>query len=66
VEVEKGVHLRVDHENDAAAAATVAAVGTTEWLELLPVYRGAASTAVARTGVDDDAVDEPRHRTSFP
>jgi len=51
------VHLRVDDQNDAAAATTAAAVGTTERLELLPVYRGAASTAIARMGVDDDALD---------
>ena len=64
VEVEQGVHLRVDDQHDAAAAAAVAAVGTAERLEFLAVDRGAAVTAGARPRVDDDAVDKPRHRSS--
>ena len=60
------MHLRVDDEHDAAAAAAVTAVGAAERLELLAVDRGAAVAAVARPRVDDDAVDEPGHRTSFP
>ncbi len=63
VEVEQRVHLRVDDQDDAAAAAAVAAVGAAERLELLAVDRGAAVTAVARAGVNDDAVDEPGHRS---
>jgi hypothetical protein len=65
VEVQQGVHLWIDHENDAATAATVAAVGTTEGFELLPVYRRAAVTTGARSGMNDNAVDEARHRTTF-
>jgi len=65
VEVEQGVHLRVDDEHDAAAATTVAAVGSTEWLELLAMYRGAPVAAAASPRVNDDAIDEPGHRTSF-
>ena len=64
VEVEQGVHLRVDDQHDAAAAAAVAAVGTAERLEFLAVDRGAAVTAGAGPRVDDDAVDKPRHRGS--
>ena len=66
VEIEQGVHLRVDDQHDAAAASAVAAVGAAEWFEFLPVDRGAAVTAVARPRVDHDAVDKPGHRTSFP
>ena len=64
VEVEQGVYLRIDDQHDAAAAAAVAAVRTAERLEFLAVDRGAAVTAGARPGVDDDAVDKPRHRGS--
>lgn len=35
VEVEQGMHLRVDHQDDAAAAAAVTAVGTAEGFVLL-------------------------------
>ncbi len=66
VEVEQGVHLRIDDQHDAAAAAAVAAVGTAEWLELLAVDRGAAVTAVTRLRMDHDAVDEPGHWTVLP
>ena len=65
VEVEQRVHLRVDDQNDAAAAAAVTAVRSAEGLELLAVDRGAAVTAVACPRVNHDAVDEPGHRTSF-
>ena len=62
VEVEQGVHVRVDDQHDAAAAAAVAAVRAAERLELLAVDRGAAVTAVAGPRVEHDAVDEARHR----
>ena len=61
VEIEQGVHLGINHQDHAAAATTVPAVGTTERLELLPVHRGTTVAAIARTGVDDDAVNEPGH-----
>jgi hypothetical protein len=66
VEIEEGVHLRVDDQHDAAAAPAVAAVRAAEWFVLLAVNRCAAVTAVARPRMDDDAVDEPGHRASFP
>jgi hypothetical protein len=66
VKVEQGVHLRVDDQNDAAAAAAISAVRAAEGLELLAVDGGAAVTAVARPRVNHDTVDKPGHRTSFP
>jgi hypothetical protein len=38
VEVQQGVHLRVDDEDDVAATAPVAAVRAAERLELLAVH----------------------------
>ncbi|BBZ13172.1 hypothetical protein MBRA_33670 [Mycobacterium branderi] len=64
VKVEQGVHLRVDNQDHAAAAAAVTAVGTAERLEFLAMHRGAAVTAGARPRVDDNAIDKPRHRAS--
>ena len=61
VEVEQGVHARVDDEHDRAAAAAVAAVRAAERLELLAVHRGAAVAARARGGVHHHAVDELGH-----
>ena len=65
VEVEKGVYLRVDDQPYRSAVAAVAAVRTTERLELLAMHRGTAMATVAGRHVDRDAVDEPRHRMSF-
>ena len=62
MEVQQRVHLRVDDQNHAAAASTVAAVGAAKWFELLAMDRRAAVAPVTRAGVDDDAVDEPGHR----
>jgi hypothetical protein len=61
-----GVEVVVDQRRDAglhdedhvAAVAAVAAVGAAERLELLPVDRRAAGTAVAGGDVQDDAVHE--------
>src|SRR6201984_491604 len=64
VEVQQGVHSRVDDENDAAAAAAVAAIGSAQRLEFLAVDRRAAVTAGTRPRVNDDAIDKPRHRGS--
>ena len=64
MEVEQGVHRGVDDEDDAAAAATVTAVGTAQRLEFLAMDRGAAVTAGTRSRVDDDPIDKPRHRAS--
>jgi hypothetical protein len=61
VVVEQGRGAGVDHEDDVAAAAAVAAVGTAERLELLPVHRRAAVAAVARGDVQHDLVDERGH-----
>ena len=61
VEIEQGVHLRIDDQHDTSAAPAVAAVGSAEWFELFAVDRGAAVTAVTRLRVDHDAVDEPGH-----
>jgi len=62
VEVEKRVYLGVDDQVNAAATATVAAVGSAERLELLAVHRRAPVAAVAGAHVNHDAVDEPGHR----
>jgi len=56
------MHLRVDDEHNAAAAAAVTAVGATERLEFLAMDRGAAVTAGACSRVNDDTIDKPRHR----
>ncbi len=64
MKVEQGVHLRVDNEDDAAAAAAVTAVGTAERLEFLAVNRGAAVAAGTRSCVYDHPIDESRHRAS--
>ena len=64
VEVEKRVHLGIDHQSHRPAVAAVAAVGTTERFELLAVHRRAAVTAVTRRDVDGHAVDEPGHRAT--
>ena len=64
VKVEQGVHLRVDDEDDAAAAAAITAVGSAQWLEFLAVHRCAAVTAGSRSRVNDHPIDESRHRAS--
>src|SRR4051812_28904643 len=61
VEVEQRVHLGIDDQNDAAAAAAVTAVRSAEGFELLAMNRGAAVTAVACPRVNHDAIDEPGH-----
>ena len=61
VEVEQGVHLGIDDQHHVAAAATVAAVGAAERLELLPVDRGAAVATIARGDVQDHPVHETHH-----
>ncbi len=52
----------VDDERDVAPAATVTAVRTAERLVLLAVDRRATVATVARAGMEDDTVDERRHR----
>ena len=61
VEVEQRGRARVHFEDHGAAAAAVAAVGAAERLELLPVDRGAAVSAVARLHLQRDPVGELRH-----
>jgi hypothetical protein len=61
VEVEQRGRARVHHQDHVAAAAAVAAVGAAERLELLPVDRGAAVSAVARLHLQRDPVGELRH-----
>ena len=65
MEVQQRVDLRIDDEDDAAAAPAVAAVGTAQRLEFLAVDRSAAVTAGTSARVDDDAIDKPRHRASL-
>ncbi|CKS70061.1 Uncharacterised protein [Mycobacterium tuberculosis] len=62
MEVEQGVHLRIDDEDDAAAPAAISAIGAAQRLEFLAMDRSAAVTARTRSGVDDDPIDKPRHR----
>ena len=64
MEVEQGVYGWVDDEDDAAAAATVTAVGTTQRLEFLAMDRGAAISAGTCPRVNYDPIDKPRHRAS--
>ena len=61
VQVEQRGHARVHLENDVAAAASVAAVGAAERLELLPVHRRAAVPAVTRLHLDGDVVGKLGH-----
>jgi hypothetical protein len=61
VEVQQGVHVRVDLEDDVAAVPTVAAVRAAERLELLAVHRGHAVAAVARGHVHGHPVHERGH-----
>src|SRR4029079_5503530 len=63
VEVQQGMHARVDDEHDVAAMATVPAIRTAERLELLPVDRGSTVPAVAGDRMHNHAVDERRHGT---
>src|SRR5690606_19424841 len=58
VKVEKGVHAGVDDEEDVAALTAVAAVGSAERLELLPVHGGTAIAAGTRGEMDHRPVDE--------
>jgi hypothetical protein len=53
-------HRGVDPQDDRAARAAVAAVGTAEGLELLAVHRGHAVAAAAGADVQRHAVDEGR------
>ncbi len=64
VEVEQGVHARVDDEHDGAAAAPVAPVRAAERLELLAVHRGAPVAARTRGGVHHHPIDELGHANS--
>ena len=61
VEVEQGVHVRVDDERHVAAAAAVAAVRAAERLELLAVDGRDPVAAVAGSDVQHHTVDETCH-----
>ncbi|BCJ51603.1 hypothetical protein Asp14428_30780 [Actinoplanes sp. NBRC 14428] len=61
VEVQQGVLLRVHHEDDAAAVAAVAAVGTAQRLELLAAYGDTPVATVTCLQVQHDPVDERSH-----
>ena len=58
VVVDEGRDARVDLEDDRPALAAVAAVGTTERLELLPLDRGHAVATSSGREVQRDLVDE--------
>src|SRR5690606_8746132 len=59
MEVQQGVHTRVDDEHHIAAVAAVATVGTTERFELLAMHRGAAVPSVTRGEMNHHAIHEP-------
>src|SRR5438874_1684124 len=61
VEVEQGGRAGIHLEDDVTAAAAVAAVRAAQRLELLPVNRGAAVSAVAGLHLQRDPVGELRH-----
>ena len=61
VEVEQGGHAGMNFQDHVAAPAAVTAVRAAQRLELLPVHRGAAVTAVTRLGPQECPVCELRH-----
>src|SRR6185437_2229916 len=65
VEVEQRRHAQVDLEYDITAVAAIASVRTAERLELLPVNRRAAVTAVARLNEKFSLVSELSHTRSL-
>ncbi len=65
VEVEQGVDVAVDFEDDVAAVASVTAVGAAERLELLAVDGGAAVAALTGADVQHHPVDEAGHGWTF-
>src|SRR5690606_14104611 len=65
VEVEQGMDVAVDFEDDVATVASVTAVGAAERLELLAVDGGAAVAALAGADVQHHPVDEAGHGWTF-
>ena len=61
MEVEQGGRAGIHLEDHVTAAAAVAAVRAAQRLELLPVNRGAAVSAVAGLHLQRDPVGELRH-----
>ena len=66
VEVEQGGRTRVHLQDHVAAAPAVAPVRAAQRLELLPVNRGAAVSAVAGLHPQRDPVGELRHGVQLP
>ena len=65
VEVQQGVDLRADLQDDVATVAAVAAIGPTERFEFFAVDGGTAVAAVTGDQVEHDAVDEAVHVFPF-
>ena len=61
MKIKQRVYGRVDDEQHVSAVTAAAAVGTTEWLELLPQDRDTAVPAVAGLDMQDDAVNKGSH-----
>ena len=51
--IDQGIEVAIGNRPDMAAATTVAAIGTTEFLVFLVAERSAAIAAVARSDVDE-------------
>jgi hypothetical protein len=62
MQMEEGVEALVYHQDDTAAAATVAAVGTAFRHELLPPERNAAVAPIAGPYGDANRVDQHGRR----
>jgi hypothetical protein len=63
VVIEQGGFALINHEDHIATVAAVATVGTAQRLELLAVNRSASVATIAGCNVQDDAINEARHRT---
>ena len=61
VEVQQGVHLGRDLEDDVSAVSAITAVRSAEGYELLAVDGGTAVASVAGLQVQDHTVNELRH-----
>lgn len=65
VVLEESGDLWIDPEHHVSAVAAVAAVGTTQWLELLPMDGDTTVSPIAAGDVQDHTVHKARHWFSF-
>ena len=65
VKVHESVNLRVYDQHDVAAVPAVAAIWTTEWLELFTQHRVTAVATIAGLQMQHYTIYETRHKITY-